>query len=95
MSPQIITRPDDKLTLSLVGHATVLINMYGKRILTDPVLFDKIGLEIGKGKIGLTRLTPPSIEIKDIPQLDYVVLSHAHMDHWDLQSLRELTKQFP
>lgn len=92
-TPEIWNNTD--LTLSLLGHSTVLINMYGKWIITDPVLFDKIGLLLRKRKIGMTRVTKSSLSLADIPQIDYVLLSHAHMDHRDMESLAALANQFP
>lgn len=89
------TREDSKLTLSLVGHSTTLINMYGKRILTDPVLFDKIWLLLWTWKIGMKRLSEASLGLDDIPNIEYILLSHAHMDHRDHQSLLALTQKFP
>ncbi len=63
--------------------------------MTDPILFNKIGIRVGSRKVGMKRLTPSKISIDEIPHVDYVVLSHAHMDHWDMESLEALTKKFP
>lgn len=89
------SRDNQRISIMLIGHATVLINFYGTVILTDPILFDKIGIQLGNRKIGIRRLTPPSITLAAIPKIDYVVLSHAHMDHWDMESLHAITKHFP
>lgn len=86
---------DNHISFALAGHSTVLINMYGKWIITDPLLFEKLGVLIGKWKVGIKRITPAAFRVEEIPQLDYVLLSHAHMDHWDKQTLRELFKRFP
>lgn len=88
-------RDNNTITLSLAGHSTVLINMYGKWIITDPVLFDKIGIKIGKWKVGMSRIVPSALHIDDIHSLDYIVLSHAHMDHWDTETLDILINKFP
>ena len=89
------SRDDQHITTMLVWHSTVLINMYGTRIMTDPILFDKIGIRLWPRKVWLKRLTPASIALEHIPHLDFVLLSHAHMDHWDMESLEALTQQFP
>src|ERR1041385_6702340 len=45
--PSPATWNDNAVTLAWLGHATVLINFYGVRILTDPVLFSRIGVNLG------------------------------------------------
>ena len=47
---------DNAVTLAWLGHATVLINFYGLRILTDPVLHSRIGVDLGLGTLGPMRL---------------------------------------
>src|SRR4029453_11546767 len=47
---------DNAITLAWLGHATVLMNFYGLRIITDPVLFLRIGVDVGVGSIGPVRL---------------------------------------
>src|SRR5438046_6599277 len=46
---------DNAITAAWLGHATVLINFYGVRILTDPVLFNRIGVDLGVGSFGPLR----------------------------------------
>lgn len=71
-----------------MGHATVLINFYGIRILTDPTFGDRVGVSLGLGTAGPKRFVAPALRLKDLPPIDLVLLSHAHMDHMDLPSLR-------
>jgi L-ascorbate metabolism protein UlaG (beta-lactamase superfamily) len=85
--PDPATWPDDRLTVSWLGHATVLVNFHGSWMLTDPVLEDRIGLGRGLAKIGPRRLIKPALRKRELPQLDAVLLSHAHMDHTDLGTL--------
>jgi L-ascorbate metabolism protein UlaG (beta-lactamase superfamily) len=70
--------------LTYVGHATTLIEVDGTRLLTDPVL--------GEGVLHIRRLVavpdPP-------PRLDAILVSHAHYDHLDLPSLRDLPAEVP
>ena len=47
--PTLATWSDNAVTLAWLGHATVLINFYGVRILTDPVLYPRIGVDLGLG----------------------------------------------
>lgn len=85
----------DKLTLSWIGHSTVLINFYGKWILTDPALFERVGVYFFGGSIGPARLTPPALNALEFPKPDIILLSHAHMDHMDYPTLRYFTKKYP
>ena len=55
-TPTPATWHDNAITLAWLGHATVLINFYGMRILTDPVLFPRIGVDLGIGSFGPLRL---------------------------------------
>ncbi|HJR16599.1 MAG TPA: MBL fold metallo-hydrolase, partial [Gemmatimonadales bacterium] len=82
--------PDDSLTLSWLGHATVLINFHGTMVLTDPALETRIGIGRGFAKLGPRRLVQPALHPRELPSLDLVLLSHAHMDHTDLGTLRWL-----
>lgn len=79
---------DNQITICWIGHATVLINFYGIHILTDPTFGDCIGLSLGLGAAGPKRYIAPALEVKYLPLMDVVLLSHAHMDHMDLPSLR-------
>jgi L-ascorbate metabolism protein UlaG (beta-lactamase superfamily) len=65
----------------------VLLNFQGTWLLTDPVLERRIGLGRGLAKIGPRRLVAPALAKRELPQLDAVLLSHAHMDHTDLGTL--------
>jgi L-ascorbate metabolism protein UlaG (beta-lactamase superfamily) len=78
---------DNAVTLSWLGHATVLIDFYGVRILTDPVLFSRIGVDIGVGSIGPLRLVQCALTAAELPDVDLVLVSHAHFDHLDTPSL--------
>jgi L-ascorbate metabolism protein UlaG (beta-lactamase superfamily) len=81
---------DNAITLAWLGHATVLINFYGVRILTDPVLFPRIGLDVGLTSIGPLRLIECALAARDLPEIDLVLVSHAHFDHLDTPSLAAL-----
>jgi L-ascorbate metabolism protein UlaG (beta-lactamase superfamily) len=73
--------------MTWLGHATVLINMYGVRILTDPTLFRRIGVDIGLGTLGPLRLVNCALTAQDLPDIDLLLVSHAHFDHLDTPSL--------
>jgi len=86
--PKPATWSDAQVTLAWLGHATVLVNFFGVKILTDPVLFPRIGIRLPGFTIGPKRLTAPALEFDELPKIDLVVLSHAHFDHLDLRTLR-------
>ena len=79
--------PDNSVTLAWLGHATVLINVYGVRILTDPVLHPRIGVDLGLGTLGPMRLVRCALAPDELPDVDLVLVSHAHFDHLDTPSL--------
>jgi L-ascorbate metabolism protein UlaG (beta-lactamase superfamily) len=86
---------DRTLDVCWVGHATVLVNFFGMNILTDPVLFDRVGAQLGIATIGRKRLVSPALNPAHLPRIDLVLLSHAHMDHLDIASLDQLPKHVP
>jgi L-ascorbate metabolism protein UlaG (beta-lactamase superfamily) len=77
--------PDDP-RITWVGHATVLIEIDGVRILTDPFLRDRLGP---------LRRHGPSVDLDAIGRVDAVLLSHAHPDHFDRRSLDRLPGRPP
>jgi L-ascorbate metabolism protein UlaG (beta-lactamase superfamily) len=78
---------DDAITIAWLGHATVLVNFYGVRLLTDPVLFTRIGVDLGVGSLGPQRLVECALRADALPEIDLVLVSHAHFDHLDTPSL--------
>jgi L-ascorbate metabolism protein UlaG (beta-lactamase superfamily) len=83
---------DDHITAAWLGHATVLINFFGIKILTDPVLFPRIGIRLPGLTLGPKRLTAAALSVRDLPKIDIVLLSHAHFDHFDMRTLRRFDR---
>lgn len=84
---------DRTLTIADLGHSTLLMNWYGVRVLSDPTLFNRIGLSIGSLlTIGPHRHSAPPLAPAQLQNLDVILITHAHMDHLDLPSLRVLPK---
>jgi L-ascorbate metabolism protein UlaG (beta-lactamase superfamily) len=83
---------DAQVTAAWIGHATVLINFFGIKILTDPVLFPRIGIRMPGFTIGPKRLTAPALQFHELPRIDLILLSHAHFDHFDLRTLHRFDK---
>ena len=83
---------DSRVTAAWIGHATVLIDFFGIKILTDPVLFPRIGIRLPGFTIGPKRLTAPALQFHELPRIDLILLSHAHFDHFDLRTLHRFDK---
>src|ERR1700675_281664 len=91
--PNPATWSDARVTAAWLGHATVLINFFGINILTDPVLFPRIGIRVPfLFTIGPKRLTAPALSVNELPRIDIVLLSHAHFDHFDWRTLSCLNR---
>jgi len=85
--------PDRTLTIADLGHSALLMNWYGVRVLSDPTLFNRVGLSLGSLlTIGPHRYTAPPLAPAQLQNLDVILITHAHMDHLDLPSLRVLPK---
>jgi L-ascorbate metabolism protein UlaG (beta-lactamase superfamily) len=82
--------PNVGLHAAWLGHSTVLLKIDGFTILTDPVFSTRIGLSLGPLTLGIKRLVEIALPSQALPPVDLVLLSHAHMDHFDLPTLRGL-----
>jgi L-ascorbate metabolism protein UlaG (beta-lactamase superfamily) len=80
--------------LTRLGHSSMLINLFGTIILTDPVLSDRVGIEFLGKTIGIERYTSPLLAFQHIPKPDIILLSHAHFDHTDLPTLRQFASTY-
>lgn len=93
-SPFPQAKPDhnlaqDAMRLTMVGHATFLIQTGGFNILTDPVWSHRTS---PLSFIGPKRRQMPGIALEDLPKIDVILLTHNHYDHMDLQTLDLLQK---
>ncbi|HEX6105287.1 MAG TPA: MBL fold metallo-hydrolase [Gemmatimonadales bacterium] len=87
--------PAHRLSAAWLGHASVLLDLWGTRVLTDPALERRIGIGRGFAKFGPRRLIEPALRPRELGRLDLVLLSHAHMDHTDLGTLGALPRDVP
>jgi L-ascorbate metabolism protein UlaG (beta-lactamase superfamily) len=78
-----------ELRVTFINHATVLIQVDGLNILTDPIWSER-GSPVTWA--GPERVRPPGIRFEDLPPIDVVLVSHNHYDHLDVPTLRRLSK---
>ena len=83
-------KPGSGLRATWLGHSTVLIEIDGLRVLTDPVW----SLRASPSQfVGPKRFQPVPVAINSLPHLDAVIISHDHYDHLDYRAIRELTRR--
>jgi L-ascorbate metabolism protein UlaG (beta-lactamase superfamily) len=80
--------PPAGIRVTYIGHATLLLEIGGKRILTDPN-FDPALARF------LKRVAPPGVPLDKLPALDAVLVTHAHADHLSFTSLAALPRNVP
>ena len=84
---------DRDLTVASLGHATLVMNYFGVRVISDPTLFDRIGLALDSiVTIGPHRQVAPPLTAAALGPIDVILVTHAHMDHLDVPSLEALPK---
>ncbi len=74
----------DELGVTFIGHSSFLLQVDGRKVLIDPVFSKRLIL--------LRRQRHPGVLIEELPPVDLVLLTHAHMDHLDLASLRRVVR---
>lgn len=87
VSPSMPEARVEQLRISMVGHATLLIQVAGINLLTDPVWSDRAS---PLSFAGPRRVTAPGVAFEHLPPIHAVLLSHNHYDHLDLRTLRRL-----
>jgi L-ascorbate metabolism protein UlaG (beta-lactamase superfamily) len=86
---------DRKLSAVWIGHATVLLRIGGMTVLTDPVFTNRVGLGLWLTTLGPQRRIAAAVSARQLPKIDLIMISHAHFDHLDRQSLASLDKKTP
>jgi len=79
------------LRVTFINHATVLVQMDGMNVLTDPIYSLRAS---PLSFAGPHRVRPPGIRMEDLPHIDAVIISHNHYDHMDLATLQILYAKF-
>ncbi|MGZ6126429.1 MAG: MBL fold metallo-hydrolase [Myxococcales bacterium] len=76
-----------ELRITFVNHATVLVQMDGVNLLTDPIWGEAAG---PVPYIARKRRRPPGLRFEDLPPIDAILISHDHYDHMDVPTLQRL-----
>ena len=82
-----IRNPGEDMQITLIGHATMLIQYRGMNILTDPQFSHRAS---PVGWAGPKRYNQPALKIDELPKINYIVISHSHYDHLDTKSVQAL-----
>jgi L-ascorbate metabolism protein UlaG (beta-lactamase superfamily) len=99
--PRSPRRPDlsrflsSELAAIWIGHATMLLRIGGKTVLTDPVMSARVGLGLAVMTAGPRRRFAPALDVHELPPIDLMLVSHAHFDHLDIPTLSKLSKRIP
>jgi L-ascorbate metabolism protein UlaG (beta-lactamase superfamily) len=89
-APAPPARVTEGVRITFINHATVLLQLGGLNVLTDPVFSERIG-PLGRFGIGAMRHKAPGLTLEQLPRIDVVLVSHNHYDHLDVPSLERLT----
>jgi L-ascorbate metabolism protein UlaG (beta-lactamase superfamily) len=84
------TKPQTGMRATWLGHSTVLLEIDGARVLTDPVFGERVS---PVSFAGPKRFHPPPVPLSALPPLDAVLISHDHYDHLCYSTILELAKR--
>lgn len=84
--------PDGGLTVTWIGHATALVRLGGRTVLTDPMFGSRASPVRFAGP---RRRVPPGVPLAELPPIHTVLLSHNHYDHLDAPSVRRIARRWP
>jgi L-ascorbate metabolism protein UlaG (beta-lactamase superfamily) len=93
--PDLSRWAEHELAAAWLGHATVLLRIGGKTVITDPVLSSRVGLGLGLMTGGPRRMVAAALSVRQLPPLDLILLSHAHFDHLDRPTLVRMDRSVP
>jgi L-ascorbate metabolism protein UlaG (beta-lactamase superfamily) len=86
----IVERVTEGIRATYINHATLLVQVVGLNILTDPVWSKRVSPVTFAGP---KRVRDPGIPIEALPEIDLILVSHNHYDHLDTASLKKLRQQ--
>ena len=85
------SRRGGRIRLAFIGHSSFLLQTEGVNLLIDPVWSQRAG-PVG---LGPRRVTPPTLDLADLPPIDAVIVSHNHYDHCDVATLAKISRDHP
>lgn len=86
-----IIETSSKPRITWINHATMLIQMNGVNLLTDPIWSKRAS---PLWFMGPKRITNAGIKIEELPNIDYVLIHHDHYDHLDYPTIKQLEEKF-
>jgi L-ascorbate metabolism protein UlaG (beta-lactamase superfamily) len=75
----------EKLRITYIGHATLLIEIGPYAILTDP--------HFGRRLVHMKRVREPGLAFYELPKIDFILISHPHFDHLHIRTLKRFTHE--
>jgi len=84
------TPPESGLRITLIGHSSLLIEIDGTTILTDPVWSDRVSFT---SLFGPKRFFQPPLSLSELPHIDAIIISHDHYDHLDKETIKFFAKK--
>jgi L-ascorbate metabolism protein UlaG (beta-lactamase superfamily) len=87
-----VSAQPEELGVTWLGHSTVLVEIAGKRVLTDPVFSDRVS---PSQVFGPKRFFAPPLALDELPKVDVVLISHDHYDHLDRATVVDLARTGP
>jgi N-acyl-phosphatidylethanolamine-hydrolysing phospholipase D len=76
--------------ITWIGHSSFLVRMDGATFLTDPIFSDRAS---PFSFMGPRRMVPPGVPLEALPEIDFVLLSHDHYDHADIETVKWLARR--
>jgi L-ascorbate metabolism protein UlaG (beta-lactamase superfamily) len=73
-----------ELGVTFIGHSSFLLQVGGRKLLVDPVFVKRL--------VVLRRRRRPGLRVEELPAIDLILLTHAHMDHLNIASLRRVVR---
>ena len=80
-----------EIRLTFIGHSSFLLQTEGVNLLIDPVWSQRAG----PAGLGPRRVTPPGLDLADLPPINAVIVSHSHYDHCDVATLAKISRDHP
>ena len=86
---EVVATVERGIAYTVINHSTVLIQVDGVNILTDPIFAERASPFTWAGP---KRVLPPAISLPQLPPIDLVLISHNHYDHLDIEALLTLRR---